>query len=404
MSTASRRLGLYVHIPFCPQRCPYCAFAVATGKMDQVDRYVANVCQELATTASTTAWGNRGAFDTVFFGGGTPSRIPPAAIGRILETADRCFGLASLAEITLEANPTTAEAERFDDLHRLGVNRLSIGVQSLRDETLRRLGRMHTAADARRAFDLARAAGFDSINTDLIFSVPGEPVETLTASIGDMIDMAPDHISAYTLTVEEGTPFHTRRLRGDLPSVDEDDDAAAFGQIRQCLQLAGYEHYEISNYARTSHRCQHNWDCWTGGEYLGVGLSSHSYVTGQRWWNTSSLEGYCERIETAASPRDGVELIDDAKAVEERIWLGLRTCEGTLLTPAEVDAVVSSVPLQGLIHSGRLELSGQRLRLIGDGFALADAVTACMLDAVTGEKDLAGGVDAGVPLREAGVV
>ncbi|MBT3342785.1 MAG: radical SAM family heme chaperone HemW [Gemmatimonadetes bacterium] len=384
------RYGLYVHIPFCPQRCPYCAFAVATGQMDQVDRYVACVCRELAKASVMTSWADRGPLDTVFFGGGTPSRIPPAAIGRILEAADRHLGLTSTAEITLEANPTTAESARFDELRRLGVNRLSIGVQSLQDETLRLLGRMHTAQEARQAFQLARDTDFDSINTDLIFSVPGESAGSLDATLEAMVELSPDHISAYALSVEEGTPFHSRRMRGQLPEVDEDDDAAAFGQIRQGLQAAGYEHYEISNYGRPGHRCQHNWDCWTGGEYLGVGLSAHSYVHGLRWWNTSELATYCDRMESDTPACVGQEPIGPQKALEERVWLGLRTCDGVELEPEHVRGVSHSVPLQGLIQSGRLELRGHNLRLIDEGFALADAVTASVLEQVTSGEAVVG--------------
>ena len=376
------RNGLYVHIPFCPQRCPYCAFAVETGRMDMVERYVAAVCAEIEASKGSSSWGNLSPFDTVFFGGGTPSRLPPASIAMILETADRVFGLCDGAEITLEANPTTADAAHFSALRDVGVNRLSIGVQSLVDDTLRLLGRTHNAADAKRAYCLARETQFDSINTDLIFSVPAEPLAALTSTIEQMLALEPDHISAYSLTVEENTPFHRRRLLGDLPLVQEDDDAALFLHVRQSLSDSGYEQYEISNFSRSGHRCQHNWDCWTGGEYLGVGLSAHSFAAGQRWWNVLDLDDYCEKVEAGHSARAGCETIDTHRALEERIWLGLRTCEGADLLAAERQIVQGDRQCQQLQKTGRLVLEGHRLRLINEGFAIADAVAACVIDAL----------------------
>jgi len=347
-----------------------------------VERYVAAVCAEIEASKGSSSWGNLSPFDTVFFGGGTPSRLPPAAIARILETADRVFGLSAGAEITLEANPTTADAAHFSALRDVGVNRLSIGVQSLVDDTLRLLGRTHNAADAKRAYCLARETQFDSINTDLIFSVPAEPLAALTSTIEQMLALEPDHISAYSLTVEENTPFHRRRLLGDLPLVDEDDDAAMFLHVRQCLGNSDYEQYEISNFSRLGHRCQHNWDCWTGGEYLGVGLSAHSFAAGQRWWNVLDLDDYCEKIETGHSARAGCENIDMHRALEERIWLGLRTCEGVDLLASERQIVHYDRQCQQLRKTGRLVLEGHRLRLIGDGFAIADAVAASVIDAL----------------------
>ena len=381
------RLGLYVHIPFCPQRCPYCAFAVVTGRMDMTEGYVQAVCDELVWSASSPSWGNRGPFDTVFFGGGTPSRLAPKLIARILETANRIHGIRQGAEITLEANPTTADAQRFGEFRDAGVNRLSIGMQSLVDETLLLLGRTHSAADAIHAYSLARQIGFRSVNCDLIFSVPAEPAAALATTIEQLLVLEPDHISAYALSVEKDTPFHRRRLQGDLPEVDEDDDATQFAQVRQHLTRAGFEQYEISNFSRPGHRCAHNWDCWTGGEYLGIGLSSHSFVEGERWWNLSDLDRYCQALQGGVSPRSGSEAIGPRKKREERIWLGLRTCEGVELEAGELAAMQSSSQMGILLSSGRLTLERQRLRLVGENFAIADAVAATLIETL--ERDVA---------------
>ena len=288
----TRRLGLYVHIPFCPQRCPYCAFTVLTGHEDSVDRYVDCVCRELERWSHL---GERGGLDTVFFGGGTPSRLAPAQLVRLLDTAARVLGLKTEAEITLEANPSTADADCFRAFQQAGCNRLSLGAQSFRDDSLRRLGRMHTAAEAERAYHTARDAGFASVSFDLIFSIPDAPPADWAATLARATDLAPDHMSAYALSVEPGTPFERRRRAGDLSEVDEDTDAAAYELLVDRLSDAGYEHYEISNFARPEHRSQHNWDCWTGAEYIGVGLSAHSYLDGRRFWNSTDLGDYMDR-------------------------------------------------------------------------------------------------------------
>ncbi len=350
--------------------------------MDMVGRYVSAVCAEIEGASQRSLWGNRGPFDTVFFGGGTPSRLPPSDIVRILDTADRVFGLRQGAEVTLEANPTTADVAHFAELRTAGVNRLSIGVQSLMDDTLLLLGRTHNAADATRAYQIARETDFDSINTDLIFSVPEEPIASLDATLDQVLELQPDHVSAYALSVEENTPFHRRRLAGDLPVVDDDDDAQMFDIVRRRLSEGGYEQYEISNFSRPDHRCQHNWDCWTGGEYLGVGMSAHSFAANERWWNVDELDAYCESVEGGRSPRKGDEQIDVHRAIEERIWLGLRTCEGAALHPGERQAVLASEQLRHLIDTQRLLVDQDHLRLTGDGFAIADAVAASVIDVV----------------------
>lgn len=380
MTAAPRRqpFGLYVHVPFCPQRCPYCAFAVVTGRQAEESLYVERLCAEIEAWSRLA---DRGGLDTVFFGGGTPSRLPPRLLAKVLESADRHLGLRGGAEVTCEANPSTAEAGRFRGLRAAGVTRLSLGVQSLRDDSLRLLGRAHTAAEAEGAFRVARGAGFDSVGIDLIFGIPGAPPADWEHTVGRAAALAPDHISAYALTVEEGTPFARRREAGELPEVGEAEDEEAWLHAAARFAAAGYEHYEISNFARPGHRCAHNWDGWTGGEYLGVGVSAHSCLEGRRFWNTSDLDDYLRRTAGQGSARSGEEPPDAERDRRDRLWLGLRTRSGVELEPGEVRRLAASALWPRLRAHGHVTLEGRRLRLTERGFAVADAIAA----AVAGE-------------------
>ena len=378
MTAPRTPFGLYVHVPFCPQRCPYCAFAVVTGRQAEEGLYVDRLCAEIETWSRLA---DRGGLDTVFIGGGTPSRLPSRLLARVLESADRHLGLRGGAEVTCEANPSTAEAAHFRELRAVGVTRLSLGVQSLRDDSLRLLGRAHTAAEAEGACGVARGAGFDSVGMDLIFSIPGAPAVDWEHTVRRAASLAPDHISAYALTVEEGTLFARRREAGDLPEVEAAEDEEAWLHAVARFAAAGYEHYEISNFARPGHRCAHNWDGWTGGEYLGVGVSAHSFLEGRRFWNTSDLDDYFRRMTARGSARSGEERPDAERDRRDRLWLGLRTCRGVELEPGEVRRLAASDLWPRLRAHGHANLEGRRLRLTERGFAVADAIAA----AVAGE-------------------
>ena len=361
--------GLYIHIPFCPQLCPYCAFTSVAGRDDLHRDYTEAICREI------DSWrGGMGSVDTVFFGGGTPSQIDPALIGRILNTANRRFGLAPDAEITIEANPGTVDREKFADLKNLGCNRISIGAQALRDSDLQSLGRIHSAADVESAFTAARQAGFANISLDLIADMPGVPSENWRFSIDRAVDLAPEHLSVYSLTVEEGTAFAARRRQGRLREVPADDQARTLEWTAGRLRRAGYEHYEVSNYARPSYRSRHNWGYWTGSTYLGVGVGAHSYVDGERFWNTRDLDDYLAAIAAGRSPCQGGEKITEALARSERLWLGLRTADGVQLAGREAVHLRNSARFAEWSAAGYTGLADNRLYLTGAGFLLADAL------------------------------
>lgn len=367
--------GLYIHIPFCPQRCPYCAFTILTGHADLYERYVDAVCAEMRL------WHDRtppGPLQTVFFGGGTPSLLAPAQIHRLLDTAADTFGLASDAEITLEANPTTADAAHFAALHAAGITRLSLGVQSFNDTDLRILGRWHSAAEARHAYTLARQVGFRNLSIDVIFSIPGTPRAHWEGTVATLLALAPEHISTYSLTIEEGTRFARRHHQGRLTPVSEEDDAWAYAWVMEALAAAGYEHYEVSNFARPGYRSQHNWGYWHGAAYLGVGLAAHSLLPHQdhwqRHWNLRPLRAYLRAVEAGQTPWEGRERLDAVTLRQEHLWLQLRTCAGVVLTPAEQQRLLSVPKFQAMLAENLVHLQAACVRLTPAGFLLADAI------------------------------
>jgi len=376
-------LGLYVHIPFCPQICPYCAFASLTGGEDQYERYVEAVCTELRAVSKTCA---ARVFETVFFGGGTPSKLEPDQLERIMAAAAQSFGLAAGAEITLEANPGTADFAKFKGFRDAGFNRLSIGVQSFADESLKTLGRVHSAAEAEKAYQVGRETGFDNINLDFIFGVPGSPWSHWLDSLERIVALAPEHVSTYGLTIEEGTVLAERLRQGRWKPVDEEMDARVYEEAVARLTEAGYEHYEVSNFARPARRSRHNWACWMGEEYVGVGLSAHSFLGGVRRWNKRGLQEYIEAVEQGGAPGAGCETIDVSTAFRERLWMGLRTCAGVELSLEQGLALAGHHRFKELQEEDYVELAGITLRLTPRGFALADALGIELLDLLEGDR------------------
>ena len=363
-------LGLYIHVPFCPQRCPYCAFATVVGQAEHHGLYAEAICREIESWAHLS-----GPVETLFLGGGTPSQVAPVFIGQMLEAAQRHLGLHSDAEISVEVNPGTVDREKFTALKALGCNRISIGAQAFRDADLRHLGRQHSTADVERAYAAARAAGFTNVSLDLVANVPRASEADWHFSVKRAIALAPEHLSVYSLTIEEGTIFAQRQRQGLLEPVVDDRQAHTLEWTDAQLVAAGYEHYEISNYARRGYRSRHNWGYWTGIPYLGVGLGAHSFIGGKRFWNTRDLNAYLDAMHQGRSPCSGEETIDPDTARRERLWMGLRTIEGIELTEEEVGRVQSSKRFAELEKVGYATLEGQRLRLTRAGFLLADALS-----------------------------
>lgn len=412
-------LGLYIHIPFCAQKCPYCDFNTYADLDDLFDAYVAAVCREI------DAWGPRlagRAIGTVFVGGGTPTVLGLGQLARILGAARRSFAIAADAEITSEANPGTVDRDRFRGLRDLGVNRLSMGVQSFQPDELRFLGRIHDVADVYRAFDAARAAGFDNINLDFMFGLPGQSPRAWAATLDAALDLAPEHLSLYSLIVEPNTPLHQWVQTGRVAAPDDDAAAALYEQALELLGAAGHRHYEVSNWAREGRApaaggavpagasgtdgaevatvtaatasampafaCRHNLVYWRNQEYLGVGPGAHSHLrlagpagrADRRWGNLRPVPGYIRRSTDGASLEAFGEDVDAATAMGETMMLGLRLVEEGVafdrfaaLHGADLGAVFAE-PLGDLEAWGLIDRDARRVRLTARGLMVGNQV------------------------------
>jgi len=332
MRSEQKPFSLYVHIPYCVSKCPYCDFNSHVVAKIPEREYTDALLQEMDSQARSGEWSGRG-LKSVFFGGGTPSTFQPGSIGAILERAASLFTFSGDIEITLEANPGTADNSRFSGYRAGGVNRISIGAQSFRPDLLKFLGRVHSAGETRQALEMVRRAGFDNFNLDLIYAVPGESLADLKADLEEALSFCPPHLSAYNLTIEEGTPFHREHRQGRIRGLPEEDEIAMAELIEEGLAHAGLERYEISNYARPGCQSRHNVNYWQGGDYLGIGAGAHSYkrddgASGCRWQNEKNPGNYMEKIRKEGSAVVGRERSDLTKAAAEFMFLGLRMTRG----------------------------------------------------------------------------
>ena len=329
-------ISLYVHIPFCLRKCRYCDFLSAPQTDIDRERYVKALIREIKTQKDCPAGRP---VDTVFFGGGTPSVLSADQIGRIMDALREVFLILPDAEVSLETNPGTADFDKLSAFKKAGINRLSMGVQSMHDEELRLLGRIHTADQALEAFKTARAAGFDNINIDLMSALPGQTFDSWADSLRQAVEWRPEHISAYSLIIEPGTPFSALYDAGELPPLpDEETDRKMYHYTREYLAQHGYGRYEISNYALKGRECRHNSGYWTGHPYLGFGIGAASYVNGARFSNIPDFETYIVEMEKAGIPaeieqvygkvRTEIHSLTEQEKMEEFMFLGLRMTAG----------------------------------------------------------------------------
>jgi putative oxygen-independent coproporphyrinogen III oxidase len=375
-------VGLYVHWPYCARICPYCDFNVVRdrGRGGEQAALVRAILTDLETQAALT--GPR-RLASVFFGGGTPSLMDPDAVAAVIGRAQTLFPAQGPIEITLEANPTDAEADRFAALAAAGINRLSMGVQALDDAALAFLGRNHSADEARRAVAVAGQA-FDRLSIDLIYARPGQTVSAWVAELDEALDLGFEHVSPYQLTIEPTTAFGRAVARGAWTPPDEDAGAALYEATRTVLEGAGLEAYEVSNHARgDGARSAHNLHVWRGGDYLGVGPGAHGRLTlsGAR---TATVAGrgiadYIAGVE-AGRPWSEYETLDPRAAAEERVLLGLRTVEGAAAADLErLDRSMTEGPLAGLIADGFLEAKAGRIVATATGRPVLDGVLRALL-------------------------
>ena len=377
--------SLYIHIPYCHAKCPYCDFNSYAATSWPEEEYVSALIAEITRRAAEAPW-QGASLRTVFFGGGTPSLFKPRSIAQLIETADHLFGLESDAEITLEANPGTVDSAKLVGLRTAGVNRISFGAQSFNPAILKFLGRIHSAEETRAAVAMAHRAGFYRLNLDLIFAVPGQTSDDVAIDLAEAAALGPDHISAYNLTFEEGTAFFTELKRGRIRPLENDDQAAMYTLVRTELPRLGYPMYEISNYAPEGHEARHNLTYWHAESYLGVGAGAHScaHLVGsdsRRWWNERIPGRYIAGATETGLAQAGEETISPVIAAGEFVFLNLRLRNGFALADftrrfgADFEAIFGSRATV-LFEGGLLIGAGGRIFLSDRGLELADSVFA----------------------------
>lgn len=364
--------GLYIHLPFCRVRCPYCAFCSTANRDDLIPAYIEAAASEF-NRANTDVF--EGSPATIYIGGGTPSIVPARLIARILKGID----CENVSEFTVEANPESADPSWLTDMRHLGANRLSIGVQSLDDIILKRLGRIHDVAQACTVVKQAREVGFDNLSVDLMFGVPGQTFEIWKDTLAQAVALGPDHLSCYSLNVEEDTEYFIRFQGGRLtiPSSGETSDMYLF--LCEYLAGEGYERYELSNFAREGYECRHNIGYWKDKPYRGIGASSHSYDGVRRWWNADDIARYISMVNGNCSVIQEYEIIDASTRIFERLMLGLRTRHGVssmFLQSNAVDQTLLDNLIDRYVKKSMIMLDGDNLILTPRGSVCADEITA----------------------------
>jgi oxygen-independent coproporphyrinogen III oxidase len=363
--------ALYIHIPFCARRCPYCDFAVSEKRHALENKYIEALRKEACRLPQ--AFQPR----TIFIGGGTPTELTPQSlelVGQIVARHSR-----ELKEFTIEANPGTLTQKKLATLRKIGVTRVSLGSQSLQDSVLNTLGRFHTADQTRTTVAMLRDHGFHNLNLDLIFGVPGQSLDDLKRDLDLYLSLDLPHISAYGLTYEEGTPFFTHKESGQLKAIPQDLEAKMFHEIRRQLIGSGYIHYEISNYARPGFPCSHNRVYWRNGSYHGLGNSAASHLKGRRRVNARSVDEYIESVMKSGGALKEDDRLDGPGKIRETAYLALRTARGLDTEVFRRDLTIDVFewfkdPIAKHLESGMLETFGTAVRLSAKGLALADTI------------------------------
>jgi oxygen-independent coproporphyrinogen-3 oxidase len=373
-------LAIYVHIPFCAKHCAYCDFNtyVERSQSQLVLKTVGAICRDIEQTAvALPTFQRERPITSIFFGGGTPTFLQGTQLAKILETIRSCFKVTPTAEISSEANPTSSDAEKFAQMREAGFNRLSIGVQAFDDTLLVALDRFHTAGEAERALQSAREAGFQNINLDLMFGLPKQTLSLWEASLQRALEQEITHLSLYALTLEPGTRFERLHAGGKLSLPGEEAEIAMYTHSRKALAQAGMEHYEVSNFARSGFRCQHNLVYWHNEEYLGFGAGAVSYLEGKRWKRERQPRAYIEKVTTGQDLAVEAETLSKEEVLGETMMLGLRLRGGLALQRVRDRFGVEPLehfaePIRTLKRRGWLVLENDTLSLTEEGLLLAN--------------------------------
>ena len=372
-----RKVGIYIHIPFCKQKCFYCDFLSYCDKTKFIDKYIDCLKKEIESKSNK----NEIVIDTIYIGGGTPSVIDGKLIMEVLETIKENFNIEKEAEITIEVNPGTVDEEKLKLYKDVGINRISMGLQSANNDFLKMLGRIHTYEEFLECFNLARSVGFKNINVDLMLGLPKQTLNDIEESIEKVINIEPEHVSVYSLIVEDGTKLARDIKNGRLNLPEEETERKMYWKVKKILQDNGYTHYEISNFAKKGYESKHNMNCWNQKEYLGFGASSHSYFKSVRYSNIEDIEEYIDNISKGKIAKNKevheIQTIEDSK--KEYMLLGLRKIEGVNITEFKNKFVDNPIylfrkELSKLAREDLIEIYENSIKLTDKGLDLANVV------------------------------
>ena len=377
--------SLYIHIPFCMKKCIYCDFYSIPGEYALIEKYTDALCCEILLKKDSAR-----DLETVYIGGGTPTLLPEGHIARLLQTVREVFTMKADAELTIEANPGTVSREKLRRLRREGINRISIGIQSLVDRELAALGRIHSADDALLAVKAAQEAGFDNISLDLIYGIPGQTGKSWEYTLMKALETAPQHFSTYELTPEEETPLARGIAEGNIVLPCEEEVIGMYYHGMDILKGHGYLHYEISNFAKPGRQCLHNLNYWNRGEYLGIGAGAHSFYHGKRAANVRDANRYVNQVNKGILPVSEENEITESEAFKETVFLGMRKTEG--IHVRTLPPLCPPLPRGGwggevkfkqavaeLIRDGLVEFKGDCLRFTDKGLVLSNEVLVRLL-------------------------
>ncbi|MCF7823847.1 MAG: radical SAM family heme chaperone HemW [Candidatus Marinimicrobia bacterium] len=384
MDILTKPLALYAHVPFCKAKCTYCDFYSIVGKEKEIPAYLRRMIQEIENAGSH--W-DLSAYhvDTIFFGGGTPNLLSPAQLDMLLFALLRLTANNSAVEIGMEVNPGEVTLEALQAYKSIGINRISIGMQSFQPELLKFMSRIHTVEQSLETYKMVRQVGFENVSADLIFAVPGQTLQLWESDLKRLIALDPEHISTYSLTVEEGTVLKRWVDDGHIHMLEDvlDTDMYSFG--RDLLEAHGYKNYEISNFAKPGFQCRHNLNYWTGVEYLGFGPAAHSYFDGRRHWNVRDLEKYMNLVDISGEPQDGFEDIDQITTKNEMILTRLRLSEGLSLQEyfsAFGEDLLEEKQAQIKKWDHHLRIQDGHLMIARSAWSLIDEISSDLMDAM----------------------
>lgn len=378
-----KELGIYVHIPFCKQKCSYCDFISYWDKNDLVEKYIEALKQEIKTNTEDVS---KYEISTIYIGGGTPSYIESKHIGEILKIIKQKYNVSKNAEITIEVNPGTVTQEKLRSYAESGINRISIGLQSCNNNLLKIIGRIHTYEDFLSTYKLAREVSFKNINVDLMIGLPNQTLEDVKKSLNEIIKLNPEHISVYSLIVEEGTPIEKKIVKGELELPNEELERKEYWEVKRTLENSGYKHYEISNFAKSGYESKHNLNCWEQKEYLGFGVAAHSYMNGVRYSNVEHIEEYLkkelgsEKCEVGKNTSNIIhEIQTEENKKKEYMLLGLRKIDGIKISSFKNKFGCNPImefknELNKLVQEKLIEIDLDQIKLTKRGIDLANIV------------------------------